>query len=932
MLNVSSSTFTSNPQIISSLNSINIISISAGDGHSICVSSSGTVYAWGASACGQLGIDQNDQLLTDAEGYPYQPKPIQVKLLLDYKIKEVACGDAHTLALAYDGLVFSWGGAGCGQLGHSNISLMPRDADACPYQPYPKLIENLKNYNIIHIACGKAHSLAIDTGYNLFTWGAGACGQLGVEEIHTLPVDDDGYPFQPVPKLLKSLKGMEIIFGACGDVHTCILTKNGDVYSFGGGSFGQLGLGAISKMPLDSDSYPYMPTPSKIEALNFIKIVKICCGDSHTMAIDNEGKLYAWGAAACGQLGIDSLNNLPKDGEGNPYEPEPKLVNFFYNIKINDIACGESHSLVLVEGGIVFSFGNSSSGQLGYIDIKDKNSKLLPKSINNRLNDLHANNLGKPRLITSFLGKNIVKISSGGVHNLCLVENETSFSNELYKLFKLGLYCDIEIIVNYSNNYENTNILKDIKTIKEQESCGNKALDKLNKDNNSIHNSFIYYSFCIRAHKYILLCKSEYFKNLFNNKTIDKVIFNNIDETSFRNIIDYLYLEDDKIIENIKTTDQLLDALKLSKILRLKNLEIAFAEKLKCLLSKYSEALQNIDKIEGSSMTHLVNNSLYKNNKLEHSNKTTTNTYNNTYLNKENTNISNEETFTKDESNAILNMTKPKVFENINNQIFKGLFFLPNGNPIIILDENLIMDISKNSHVINLSNNNNNLINNNLFVNSIDSNNYSLKEKEVSNYRLYSQKNSQGAPNNNNNNTNINLNINVNQDNNYINKYFNNINQSSNNQSNNNISTNNQNVNVNNSYNNKLKNNSFNISCYNNKNNIIKCNSTNINNENNLNESYTNRSINPLDESLLSNNLINMNLAKDKTKSSQIFNDYIKNSKNLKEVLQSYNLLPYSNCSNDFTLPPLLKYFNDKDTSDITLKLDNYEFYCHKVS
>ena len=55
--------------------------------------------------------------------------------------------------------------------------------------------------------------------------------------------------------------------------------------------------------------------------------------------------------------------------------------------------------------------------------------------------------------------------------------------------------------------------------------------------------------------------------------------------------------------------------------------------------------------------------------------------------NKENTNISNEETFTKDESNAILNMTKPKVFENINNQIFKGLFFLPNGNPIIILDE-----------------------------------------------------------------------------------------------------------------------------------------------------------------------------------------------------------------------------------------------------
>jgi alpha-tubulin suppressor-like RCC1 family protein len=153
---------------------------------------------------------------------------------------------------------------------------------------------------------------------------------------------------------LKTLKGIKLKSGVCGDVHTLVLSENGEVFSFGGGSFGQLGLGPISKMPLDSDNYPYMPVPTRIEALQDIFILSISCGDSHSMAVDKEGRLYAWGAAACGQLGLDNLVFLPKDGEGNPYEPEPKFVNFFENIKVLATACGENHSLVLVEGNVIY--------------------------------------------------------------------------------------------------------------------------------------------------------------------------------------------------------------------------------------------------------------------------------------------------------------------------------------------------------------------------------------------------------------------------------------------------------------------------------------------------------------------------------------------------------------------------------------------------
>ena len=48
-------------------------------------------------------------------------------------------------------------------------------------------------------------------------------------------------------------------------------------------------------MPLDTDRYPFMPIPTKIESLSDINITSIACGDSHSMAIDSEGRLYAWG-------------------------------------------------------------------------------------------------------------------------------------------------------------------------------------------------------------------------------------------------------------------------------------------------------------------------------------------------------------------------------------------------------------------------------------------------------------------------------------------------------------------------------------------------------------------------------------------------------------------------------------------------------------
>lgn len=50
----------------------------------------------------------------DFEGYPYQPEPRLITGLLEWQIVLIACGDAHTAVLTSDGMVLTWGGGGCG--------------------------------------------------------------------------------------------------------------------------------------------------------------------------------------------------------------------------------------------------------------------------------------------------------------------------------------------------------------------------------------------------------------------------------------------------------------------------------------------------------------------------------------------------------------------------------------------------------------------------------------------------------------------------------------------------------------------------------------------------------------------------------------------------------------------------------------------------
>lgn len=440
--------FQSTPSPVIALSPYKIVQVAGGDGHSLAVTTNGRVYAWGASACGQLGLSKIEEMPKDSEGYPYHPEPRLIEGLGELIIIMVACGDAHSAALTSDGIVLTWGGGGCGQLGHKETSTMPKDEDGCPYQPEPRMVDNLPE-SIRYICCGKAHTAAVSEEGHLYTWGAGACGQLGHPDTSIFPFDDDGYPYHPTPKLVAALKYVKLKMAACGDVHTLVLSEDGTIYCFGGGSFGQLGLGIIKNLPVDVDECPFMPVPKIIEGLKKKeKIVNVACGDSHSVALTANGEVYTWGAAACGQLGLEEIDFLPRDADESPYQPLPTLVTKLKGKQIVSVSCGEAHTLVLTKTGFVYSFGASNCGQLGLIkQVPEQPKVAFPR--NQRDSELKPVSFQQiPKLVSSLLSKKVLSLASGGVHNIIVTENPPrSISTDLYSFFKKPQFTDFSILV-----------------------------------------------------------------------------------------------------------------------------------------------------------------------------------------------------------------------------------------------------------------------------------------------------------------------------------------------------------------------------------------------------------------------------------------------------------------------------------------------------
>eukprot|EP01018_Ginkgo_biloba_P006054 Gb_33143 [translate_table: standard] len=297
-----------------------ISQIFAGYYHSSAISGEGVVYVWGSNSTGQLGLGKKAPRKV--------PVANKVEALSGIRIKMIALGSEHSIALSEDGEVLSWGTGKNGQLGHGNQSSMFKfRRDSSEYTP--KLIKSLEGVEICRISAGLLHSACIDGNGSVYTFGQGRMYQLGLGHMQD----------SSSPSIVKDLPFVQQV--ACGGYHTCAITRNGDLYTWGSSEYGCLGLGSKSLAPL----------PERVEGnLLHLHVSEVSCGWKHTAAI-SDGDVFTWGwGGSQGTFSEDGFSSGGQLGLGSDFDYlKPAKISFDQNVKALQISCGFNHTAAILE-------------------------------------------------------------------------------------------------------------------------------------------------------------------------------------------------------------------------------------------------------------------------------------------------------------------------------------------------------------------------------------------------------------------------------------------------------------------------------------------------------------------------------------------------------------------------------------------------------
>lgn len=218
------------------------------------VTSNDEVFALGENVLGRLGIGNVEVNSTQ--------KPIKLDKLCGKHVICFTTGSIHALALTKSGSVYSWGSNNYGQLGHNSL-----DSQLSP----KKVIFPDPSVQIKEIATADRYSLALTANNEIYHWG---------------DVNWDCCSTQTVPTLLKIMPYQIVVSISCGAFHAVALTDRGEVLAWGVNEVGQLGTGGT-----DLQNVPQVIRGQLTDQ----NVIKIACTTLATMALTDEGILYAWG-------------------------------------------------------------------------------------------------------------------------------------------------------------------------------------------------------------------------------------------------------------------------------------------------------------------------------------------------------------------------------------------------------------------------------------------------------------------------------------------------------------------------------------------------------------------------------------------------------------------------------------------------------------
>jgi len=314
------------PRLMEQLEGIPIKKAVCGCGYTIALAEDGRVYSWGHGRWGNLG---HPIFVTWTEIFAI---PKLIDRLRDVRIVDIACGYVHTLFLDDEGGLWGCGPGYTGRLGVGEGAA--RGEYPIPIQISPLWEQRMHHVNkkverrlrsrgrhvkiedyvpcVTKVACGHKHSAILTEDGKVWCFGAGVFGALGQGHNFT----DQWWPTQ-----VTALKDEFVIDLKCGQHHTVALTDKGEVWTWGMSRHGQCGrprdeafmltkyeeLGEDMSVvdyspPTDKDSDiivendPLSMRPGKLHLPEGVIPYSIEAGWYQTSVIDQEGRLWVWGA------------------------------------------------------------------------------------------------------------------------------------------------------------------------------------------------------------------------------------------------------------------------------------------------------------------------------------------------------------------------------------------------------------------------------------------------------------------------------------------------------------------------------------------------------------------------------------------------------------------------------------------------------------
>jgi E3 ubiquitin-protein ligase HERC2 len=346
----------------------------------------GTVYSWGT--CDNLSLGHGDDV-TRVFG------PRKIEALSGIRIVQVDAGDTSCAAVSEEGEVFTWGWGGSfwsgnGGLGHGNSATQTR----------PALVEGLWERSsaavkVASVSVGSAHMLALTKDGRVFSWGNGEYGRLGNgknEQLVPEPVTllDDVASSSSSSSSSSSTspaRSSRVIQISAGQAHSLAVLGDGRLFAWGKNEASQLGLGGAMVMDLNTmEAYPTLVELDSSSSGDDVndgnakrfngRVAKAVCGQSHTLALTNDGSVWQWGGRNFLQptrvdFGAVDTASASAASEGRKETPSSSssssktaVPNGMVSLKGVELAAGDGSSAVIDADGRLFTWGKLMSGSV----------------------------------------------------------------------------------------------------------------------------------------------------------------------------------------------------------------------------------------------------------------------------------------------------------------------------------------------------------------------------------------------------------------------------------------------------------------------------------------------------------------------------------------------------------------------------------------